>query len=105
MALGEVHPGETLVELGAEELGGARRLRRELCQELIDEIADALLVGGERFGDGHGWTPLSTTGHLAGVDAGHPSSSDVTGPVQRPRNPGRRSADGPWSHAADTQTN
>ena len=55
MALGEVHPGEALVELGTEERDSVGALRRVLAEQLVDEIADPLLVGAERgLGDGHG---------------------------------------------------
>ena len=45
VALWEMDPRESQVELGAEELCGRRRLRRMLGQQPIDEIDDAPLVG------------------------------------------------------------
>ena len=45
MTFWEVHPGQSEVELSAEEFGGGRRLRRMFGQEAIDQIDDAPLVG------------------------------------------------------------
>src|SRR5690606_23127540 len=56
----EVDPRQPQVVLGAEELAGARRGRRVRLEQLVDEVVDALLVGGAGCLDhGHGPNVLS----------------------------------------------
>ena len=48
MALGEVHPGQAEVELGAEELGLWCGGRRETGQQVVEQVGDPLLVVARR---------------------------------------------------------
>jgi hypothetical protein len=67
VALGEVDPRETLVELRAQEGRGVGGLRIEVGEELLDLLDDELLVGvgrGVRVGQSH-FGPPGTIGWLA----------------------------------------
>ena len=51
----EVDPGQAAVELLAEEHLGVGRRRRELLEQVVEQVVDLLLVGGGgRLGHGHG---------------------------------------------------